>query len=136
MNGNELRLLSCPSVGNTSVDIVVVGIDPAFANMGLCRALLDPKTNKFTVSQIKLVTTEGSEKKTVRKSSDDFRRAQELVQGIREFCTGSIIAFAEIPTGSQSARACWSLGIALGALAACPVPLIQVSPLEVKMASV
>lgn len=117
--------------------ISVVGIDAAFAHMGLARAFLSDSA--IRVEELKLINTEGNAGKTVRKNSDDLRRAQELREGMVSFCTlkqWTKVAFVEIPHGSQSARGAWSLGIAVGVLASCPVPIIQVSALEVKLASV
>lgn len=120
----------------------VIGIDSAFSNMGLCAAYINTQEvsikSKVEVTHLTLVTTEGQDKKIVRKSSDDLRRARDLHSGLTSFidCHHPRIAFAEVPHGSQSARASWALGIAVGVLACCPVPIIQVSALEVKMASV
>jgi hypothetical protein len=120
--------------------IKVVGLDVAFANFGMVRATVCHGTNSsldgIFVDELKLLTTVGQDKKVVRKSSDDLRRAKELLHPLIRFCNNSTIAFAEVPHGSQSARASWSLGISVGVLAACPVPIIQVSALEVKLATV
>lgn len=117
--------------------MLVVGIDPAFANMGLCSCYIDPMLGIVrTLRDLQLVTTAKQDKKLVRASSDDFRRARELRESLQKFCNGHTVAFAEIPSGSQSARASWSLGIAVGVLASCPLPVIQVSPIEVKLATV
>ena len=114
--------------------MIVTGVDAAFANFGLCRARIHD--GLIQPSELQLISTEGQDKKVVRKSSDDLRRAKELINPFVSFCRSSTIAFAEVPHGSQSARASWSLGIAVGVLAACPVPMIQVSALEVKLATV
>lgn len=124
--------------------LTVIGIDPAFANMGLCRAGINLNVSQglkpLEIQELKLISTEGQDRKVVRKSSDDLRRAQELHAGLVEFCSPSYhpssfprIAFAEIPSGAQSAAAAKALGIAVGVLAACPIPIIQVNPLQVKL---
>jgi len=114
--------------------MIVIGVDAAFANFGLCAAVVNGST--IAPFDLKLLSTEGQDKKVVRKSSDDLRRAKELMVPFNLFCKTASIAFAEVPHGSQSARASWSLGIAVGVLASCPIPMIQVSALEVKLASV
>lgn len=114
--------------------MIVTGIDAAFAHFGMCVADIEGTTIKPI--ELLLLSTEGQDKKVVRKSSDDLRRAKELIIPFHRFCSSSVIAFAEVPHGSQSARASWSLGIAVGVLASCPIPMIQVSALEVKMATV
>ena len=120
--------------------IQVVGLDVAFANFGMARAKIDIDTALnlcVAVTDLKLLSTTGQDKKVVRKSSDDLRRAREILAPMQDFCRGrASIAFAEVPHGSQSSRASWSLGISVGILASCPIPVIQVSALEVKMATV
>ncbi|MEZ6841385.1 hypothetical protein ABVN80_15055 [Acinetobacter baumannii] len=44
------------------------------------------------------------------------------------------LLICEVPVGSQSARAMASYGICIGVLSSCPLPLIQVTPTEVKLA--
>ena len=115
--------------------IKLVGIDPALSNMGLAIATLDLATMTFHVDKLTLVQTDGQATKQVRKNSDDLRRAKILHDGLHEACKEASFAIAEIPTGTQSARGAMSNGIALGVLAGCPIPLIQVSPTEAKLAS-
>jgi Holliday junction resolvasome RuvABC endonuclease subunit len=118
--------------------IKVLGIDMAFENMGLVCAEVDMMTCEVVdVTDLKLVKTEkGKDSKQVRKSSDDLRRARELQQAISEASSVAGLAMAEVPGGSQSARAAKTLGIATGVLASVQCPLIEVSPEEVKLASV
>ena len=115
--------------------INAIAIDAAFANMGLARVRIEHTGKEWKVDclDLQLVKTEGSgDRKVVRKSSDDLRRATELVWALRSFSAGSTIAFAEVPSGAQSAAAARGLGIAVGVLGACPLPIIEVSPMEVK----
>ena len=109
--------------------IQVVGVDSAFSNMGLARASIDLRTGSILINSLRLISTEAQAKKVVRKSSDDLRRARELHGALSEFAPGSLVAFAEVPHGSQSGRASWALGIAVGVLASCPIPMIQVNAL-------
>lgn len=115
----------------------VVGIDAAFANMGLARAALTSAPGGAVQVEcvgLKLVTTELRDKKTVRKSSDDLRRGRILYDGMTEYINAAPTAFvfAEVPSGSQSAVSARGLGIAVGVLAACPIIIVEVSPMEVK----
>lgn len=116
--------------------IPVVGIDAAFANMGFARMNLDLRTNRMELQRIRTVSTEGQNKKVVRKNSDDLRRARELHTALHEELDGCAVAFAEIPSGAQHARSSMGFGIAIGVLASCKIPLIEVMPVETKMASV
>lgn len=117
--------------------IRAVGIDMAFANMGLARVAIQisPADGSVKIHAIDLglVSTEKDDSKQVRKSSDDLSRAVVLHKSLVGFTKGlADLAFAEVPSGSQSASAARSLGIAVGVLASCPVPVIEVSPMEVK----
>lgn len=117
--------------------IQAVAIDAAFANMGLASVdiCITPAglVNVYGLD-IRLISTEREAHKVVRKSSDDLRRAKLLHSSLVEFVKGTkaTIAFAEVPSGSQSASAARALGIAVGVLGGCPLPIIEVSPMEVK----
>jgi Holliday junction resolvasome RuvABC endonuclease subunit len=114
--------------------IKAIAIDMAFANMGLARVdiTMQGKVLRVHGKGLLLVSTEREGHKQVRKSSDDLRRALILVKELNGFAGDAQIAFAEVPSGSQSASAARALGIAVGALASCPIPIIEVSPMEVK----
>jgi Holliday junction resolvasome RuvABC endonuclease subunit len=114
----------------------VVGIDPALANMGIARMQLDIDTMVLGLDGIQLVTTEKRTSKQVRQNSDDLRRARELHDAFHAALEGCVVAFAEIPQGSQHARSAFAFGVAIGVLASCRIPLIEVQPLETKLASV
>ena len=73
---------------------------------------------------------------TVRKNSDDLRCARELITAIRKATKDCVLCVAEVPVGTQSARAAWSLGIALCTLGTIDKPLIEVTPSEVKLSTV
>lgn len=114
--------------------IRVVGIDAAFANMGLVAAYVNPLTGQVACIDMDLVKTESDDRKVVRKSSSDLGRAKHLVTGLSDWCHKHrpILAFAEVPSGSQSAAAGRALGIAVGVIASCPVEIIEVAPIEIK----
>lgn len=117
-------------------NISIVAFDPSLRNFGVVKATLDPFTLEYTVDDLILISTGGEDKKVVRKNSDDLRRAKLLSDGLIEACRGASFAIAEVPVGSQSARAMASYGVCVGVLAGCPIPLIQVTPTEVKVAAV
>lgn len=118
--------------------ITLVGIDPALRNTGLSAARYNIDTGTWSVQKVHLIQTENRSGKTVRKSSDDLRCAGEMLKGINRFIAehGAAFAVAEVPTGTQSARGAFSNGVCCGVLAGVSVPLIEVSPTEVKLASV
>jgi len=116
------------------VEITAIGIDMAFANMGLARTRITQDGDLVMVrcDDLELINTTSMDRKSVRKSSDELRRAKELQAAMVKFCKGADLAFVEVPSGSQSASAARALGIAVGVLASCPILIIEVSPMEVK----
>lgn len=116
----------------------VVGLDPSLRNLGIVIAEvnLDDPDYAFRIVDMKLVQPkdEAKKAKTVRKNSDDLRRAKELHKALQDACKDAQFAFVEVPVGSQSARAMASYGICIGVLASCPLPMIQLTPTEVKVA--
>lgn len=114
----------------------IVSFDPALSNFGIALMTYDVELQSLKLEKLAIVQTEVSHDKRVRKSSDDLERARMLFRGMTDYCKDRVYAIAEVPFGAQSARASMSNGIVVGVLAGCPIPLIQVSPSEVKMASV
>ena len=117
--------------------IKVAGIDPALSNFGMVRADFDLATGCVRIESVRLVQTVKDGSKQVRKGSDDLRRCREIVEAMRDFLDGVTLGFAEVPSGgAKSANALKALSMATALLGACPVQLIEVSPAEVKMATV
>lgn len=120
------------SVGTT---VSVLGIDPGLANMGLVEADVCLLTGKvINVSRMTLIRTEKSKDKQVKRRNDDMHRARTLQEGLSTAASRCLLGMAEVPGGAQSARAAYALGIAVGILSSCPVPLIEVDPQQVKKA--
>lgn len=114
--------------------ITVVGIDPALRNFGFCIAKVDMDNDEIVdVVDLRLAKSEDEAGKKVRRNSDDLRRAKTLTDALQECCKGNALAFAEVPVGSQSARAMASYGICIGVLASCPIGMIEVTPTENKV---
>lgn len=123
--------------------IKVGGIDPSLRATGLAKGVFDTDTGLWTVTEIKLVETEKRSGKTVRSSSDDLRCATELTTGIDPFLADCGVVCAEVPSGAQSARAAFGLGIAVGvlgfvngAIGQFKGSLVQLNPQEVKKQAV
>ena len=95
------------------------------------------ETGKVSVVHLEIAQTEKSQDKQVRRNSDDLARAQSIVTEIKRVIAihKPTLAMAEIPVGAQSARAAFSNGLCCGLLAAVPLPIIQVTPTEVKVAA-
>jgi Holliday junction resolvasome RuvABC endonuclease subunit len=118
--------------------IKVVGIDISLSNLGMAVGYYDTEAARFAVEKLVLVETEldKASRKTVRKNSDDLRRATLLQKALTLICKDATVAMVEMPVGSKSARAMASYGVCIGVMASCPVPLIQLTPYEVKEAAV
>ena len=95
-------------------------------------------TGTLDIKHLEIAQTAKGTDKTVRRSSDDLVRARSIVAEINRVIAlyRPFIAVAEVPVGAQSARAAFSNGLCCGLLAAVPLPIIEVSPSEVKVAAV
>lgn len=117
--------------------ITVLGCDPSMRNFGLVRAQLDiEKGQILSIENMALIETEVGKNKRVRKNSDDIDRCRLLSAGLKKALQGVSIVFCEMPVGSQSARAMASYGMCMGILSQIEIPLIQLTPTEVKLAAV
>jgi Holliday junction resolvasome RuvABC endonuclease subunit len=121
--------------------ISIAGMDPSMSNFGVVRALIDLDTLFVEVTSMEVVQTtpeaDKAKRKVVRKNSEDLDRACLLHAGAVKHASEVQLVFAEVPVGSQSSRAMASYGMSLGVLAAVSalVPIIQVTPTEVKVAA-
>lgn len=117
--------------------IRVLGIDPSLRNFGMARTTVNVDTLEVVVESVGViqpVEINKESKKVVRKNSDDLRRGKWLQSEMVKACEGVDVVSVEMPVGSQSARAMASYGIVIGVLASCPVPMIEVTATEVKLA--
>lgn len=115
----------------------VLGIDPSLRNFGLVKAIIDlEKCVVVSIEKLRLVETESTNNKRVRKNSDDLERTRMIHKALHEELQGCVMTFVEVPVGSQSARAMMSYGACVGILASIQQPMVQLNPSEVKMAAV
>lgn len=115
--------------------IAVLGMDPSLRNWGLAEAILDLDAESLTTPTISTIHTKEVKGKQVRQNSKDLETAEQLAKGAIEAAQRAKVVFVEVPVGSQSARAMASYGVCvgvLGAIRALGIPVIEVSPLEVK----
>lgn len=122
-----------------SQTIRLLGIDPALCNTGLAIVDYHIATGELKVFRIEIAQTEKSaDGKVVRKSSDDLSRGRIIVREIQRVIAlyKPSLAVAEVPGGCQSARGAFSNGVCCGVLASITIPMIEVSPTEVKLAAV
>ena len=115
----------------------VVGLDPSMSNFGMVKGFLDLDEGTLTLTDrhIEVTKPNKADKKVVRKNSDDLNRAVASYTALTKFLKGVDLVFVEIPVGSQSARAMASYGMCIGVLSSITLPMIQVTPGEVKKAA-
>ena len=115
----------------------LVGMDPSLNNWGLAEAELLPGGH-LRVIRLSVTQPEVPSGKQVRQNTKDVTAAAQLFDAAYKFTGLAQVAFAEVPVGSQSARAMASYGLCagvLGALRALGRDFIEVSPVEVKRAA-
>ncbi|MGV8863225.1 MAG: hypothetical protein ACOH2T_18925 [Pseudomonas sp.] len=116
--------------------IPVVGFDPSLRNWGVAVSQLDLTSGLLDTPSLSLVQTTNGKGKQVRQNSADLQVAEELATAALALARKAKVVFVECPVGSQSSRAMASYGICvgiLGAIRAEGIPLIEVTPLEVKL---
>lgn len=117
--------------------LTVVGLDPSLNNWGMARGIID--ASGLYISKLSVIQPVLLRGKQVRQNSKDLDAAVQLFTATHSMALGADLIFAEVPVGSQSARAMASYGICcgvLGALRGVGRPFIEVTPTEVKMATV
>lgn len=114
--------------------MIIAGLDPSLSNFGMAKGKLE--NSYFTLDHLQLVSTEAAtNKKQIRVNSDDLNRAKLLHSAMQQFLEGVDMVAIEIPVGSQSARAMASYGICVGIISSIKIPILQVTPTEVKLAA-
>jgi Holliday junction resolvasome RuvABC endonuclease subunit len=118
--------------------MIVAGMDPSMSNWGIARMRVCVQTLSLEIEGLALIATESETKKQVSKTSDDLRRAREVREGMLANVSDCAVVISEIPFYNPAAypMANFNSGLCAGVLASCPVPVIQVSPQDVKLAAV
>ena len=100
----------------------------------MCRSWIDIDTLEIWPEWLSLISTKPDSKKTIRKTSDDLRRARELHRGV-ELALGSDtdMVISETTFFSKSSSAMKSAGISLGVLGSLKVPLIEITAMDSKV---
>lgn len=109
-----------------------LAIDGALNNFGVAVGEYEASPHRIlNVSKILHIHTE-RKKSNIREH--DARRSRHIAETLRDLINeyDPAIIFAELPSGSQSAKAAWSLGVTLGIIVSLPRPVIFVTPSEVK----
>ena len=117
----------------------VLGMDPSLNNWGLAYGKFHVEENRLSVATLDVIQPDYSQGKQVRQNSKDLERAQALFTGAYAAAQHADAVFVEVPVGSQSARAMASYAICvgvLGALRASGIPFFEITPAEVKQATI
>jgi Holliday junction resolvasome RuvABC endonuclease subunit len=117
----------------------VVGFDPSLRSWGISAGTLDTITGALSIKTLRVINTAEPKGKQVRQNSHDLSAAKQLMEGVLPFLEHANLIFVEVPVGSQSARAMASYGICvgvLGSIRARGTPFFEVTPIEVKKATV
>jgi Holliday junction resolvasome RuvABC endonuclease subunit len=118
--------------------IPFVSIDSSLANTGIASGKINFVTGEVIVNKISLVETTKSKNKQIRANSDSIGRTRETYNFVKneiELVKPRMI-FAETPSGSQSAAGMKSYGATCQLIGSLTPQPIEVTPEEVKMASV
>lgn len=112
----------------TITGLRVLGCDLALNNAGACLAEFQPN-NKIHIKDIKLLASKASKSKKIY---NDAKRANDIARFLYEMSEGVDLVISEIPYGSKSYRAAWSLGIVTGIVSSIRKPILFVTPYDVK----
>ena len=118
--------------------ITVMGVDPSLRNTGIAIAMIDTEENTVEkIVDLILARTQPGPK-SQRKSSADYEAASVISATLRNAVKqyDPKVVFAEIPSGTQSSRASFALGITLGIMATMQPKPIEVTPQQTKLQSV
>lgn len=113
-----------------------VSIDSSLANTGVAVGSIN-QAGDITITSISLTETKKSKNKQVRASSDSITRCRQTYDFVDAIIKKEMptVVFAETPSGSQSAAGMKSYGATCMLIAAISPPPIEVTPIEVKVAS-
>jgi len=117
------------------VKIPVVGFDPSMRHWGMAESTLDLTTGYLDTPRLSIIEPVAPKTKQVRQNSLDLALAEQLAASALRAARQARVVFVEVPVGSQSARAMASYGVCvgvLGAIRAEGIPLVEVTPTEVK----
>ncbi len=121
---------------------IILGLDPGFANLGHTLVKYGPDGKEVPLS-MGLFETEKSEKKTkVLSANDNFRRTQEISRFLRSMFDGPhgrvTAVCAEAMSFPRSSSVAAKMAMAWGVIATLTeqfdIPLLQVTPMELKVA--
>lgn len=107
-----------------------LSIDGALNNFGFAKGYF--VGNRIVPQHIHLVRTKGQSN---QRQLNDARRMREIARVCQKLSVDVDIIFAELPGGTKSYRAAWSLGAALAIIATLQAPVQFVNPMQAKSAT-
>lgn len=119
-----------------STDVLVLGIDPGFASIGIALVRLLPESEE--IEYLGLIRTEkSSAKRKVLAADDNFQRSRLISRRLIELMDrGVSLVCAESMSFPRNASAAAKMSLCWGALAALAelrqLPVVQASPSEIK----
>jgi Holliday junction resolvasome RuvABC endonuclease subunit len=115
----------------------MLGIDPGLSNTGYAVALVDPKARKIVKTlELGTILTERETNKTIRRTSDDLRRARKIHRELREVVDRHAISLAacEMQSTTPYKRISLNFGVTLGVIASFDFYLVEMLARDVKKA--
>jgi Holliday junction resolvasome RuvABC endonuclease subunit len=115
----------------------IVGLDPSLRNWGMVNALYDHEQKTLSVQSLEIIQPDLSRAESSKQNILDMTSANQLYAQTWALIRDADFIIAEIPSGSQSARASLASGICigvLGSICARNTFIIPVTPTEVKLA--
>jgi len=118
--------------------MIVISIDPSMSNTALIAFRYDPVARTAVAIDSITLRTEKTSSKQVRASSDLIQRCGHLYAEAHAFIRKHApdLVFAETPSGSQSASGMKNYGVSCFLLSTLTPKPIEVTPHEVKIATV
>src|SRR5690606_6833193 len=121
------------------MSVFVLGIDPGFASVGLCAALIGP--DRILVVSVAVVRTEPSGKKRhIRAADDNLERARAIAKEIARWVDdwNPVAICAESMSFPRSASSAAKIAMCWGTIASIAeahrLPVLQATPQEIKLA--
>lgn len=116
--------------------IKIAALDGSLRNFGVVKGIYNTDNEQLSIGEMHLLKTEKSKNKQVRASSDNLVRAQSIANELRPLLNDCAVVFLEVPSGGQSYSAVLGFGIVIGLYASLTAPVVEVSPIETKLAAV
>lgn len=121
------------------MSLLVLGLDPGFANVGWALVELDGSGGKEVLLGMGLISTEKSAKKqNVLASNDNYRRAREIARALRAMTPKPHVICAEAMSFPRNASAAAKVAMTWGVVADyCEsegIAMLMASPKELKNA--